>query len=155
MRNSKYVKIVSKKEGKYAFATLNAYDGNIVTNGNVIYYVSDDHHYFYLNRYDCAKRNIKRLKKLGSSRKIRSEPASWYFRYAYRQYIYLTRSSFDDWNYQTYVFNTRNNALSAMPVALIYRTDVSPYPLKLYKIKSNGRLKTVKTLSPWNLKETH
>lgn len=170
VRNSKYGKIVSIKERRqYAFANkksgsftaLNAYDGNIVTNGDVIYYFSEDHHYFYLNRYDCVQHTIRRLKKLGLSTKIKSEPASWYFRYAYRQYIYLTKSSFDDWNYQSYMFNTRNNALSKklmngdiidasgayVSVQMKYRTDITPYPLKLYKIKSNGRLKTVKTLS--------
>lgn len=137
--------------------------GYIITNGSFVFFINENGQYYYLNKFDTVKKQNKRVAKLSTAKNVRSEPYSWYFSYYYDQKIYLTRGSFDQWSYGTFVYNIKTNKLSKklmngaigngsknyVAAQMAYRTDVNSYPVNLYKISTNGQLKKVKTLTQY------
>lgn len=124
----------------------------MITNGSYVFFINENGQNYYLNKFDSAKKKNKVVAKLLTAKNIRSEPYSWYFSYYYDQKIYLTRGSYDQWAYGTFVYNIRTSKLSKklmngaicsgnknyLAAQMEYRTDVDSYRENLYKINTGG-----------------
>lgn len=126
--------------------------------GTQAYYVRNN----VLYRYVYAEKQEERLKKLPVS-----GDENFRISTVYGKQVFLTKSSFDQWAYWTYSYNTKTGKLKkVMSDCYItdrhkkyvvgenaYRTDVGPYPVTVYKITASG-LKKIKKLSSYGRSET-
>jgi hypothetical protein len=90
------------------------------------------------------------------------EESSFSLDKVYKNKIYITRGSFIDWEYDTYVYSIKNKTFKCIKKYCTivdsykeycicqkeYKTDVSPYTLSIYKITSSG-MKKVKELGEY------
>ena len=127
-------------------------------NGIQAFYVKE--HVLY--RYVYAEQQEEKIKKLSVSGDEEFSISA-----AYGNQVFLTKSSFDKWMYWTYSYNTKTGKLKKVVsncyisgrykkyvvAQNAYRTDVSPYPVTVYKITAAG-LKKVKKLSSYGRSET-
>ena len=176
-KSSKYSKIFKKqdykiatvKKGKYTFRYFSGkvfivkadgtnqstpLDYGAYTNGKTAIYISDGK----LMKYTLSDGKSKKLKTLPKG-KSRSEYDGYDIKMIYGNNFYVTRTSFDDWEYVTYAYNMSKKTIKKqikgkiiaikgkyVLAQMAYKSDVSPYKLNLYKITSKG-IKKVKTLS--------
>lgn len=139
------VYVAKSKNGTYKQTSI-AY--NSYTNGKQIYYVSENR----LCKYVISSGKETGIKKLSNKK-------DWSISLVYGGKIYLSADNFDEWSVQTYVYKISSKKLSKAADVNIrvrsgkyvltqdeYRSDVSPYPVSLYRLTANG-MKKVKTLS--------
>ncbi|MBQ9387404.1 MAG: leucine-rich repeat protein [Lachnospiraceae bacterium] len=132
-----------------------AFDGNyVMSNGSVRYYIENK----ALYTQDAGSGKKTRLINLGS---FFSSDTKMTLSYAYKNYVYLTYTDWDNEKVATYVFNTKNNSLKkiANDIAIVeyygyYVVTYSGYleseaisDISLYKINSNGSLSKMKTIA--------
>lgn len=120
-------------------------------NGKQAYYISDN----VLYRYTFSNMKATKLKKMPVKKDY-----YFYLSGVYGNQIFITKSSFDEWTYWTYRYNTKTKELKNIKkncnivnrqgkyvvAENSYRSDVSPTPVTLYKITSSG-LKKIKKLT--------
>jgi hypothetical protein len=140
----------TSKNGDYTVTGIPAYS-TIFGNGKQAYYI----YYNTLYQYNYATRERTFLKTLKAS-----GDESFFISSIYKGKIYMTKSSFDKWKFWTYSFDLKTkkqkllksncniwNRYGKYVVSQdAYRTDVSAYPITLYKITSKG-LSKIKTLT--------
>ena len=140
--------IAAKKAGPYKETPIDFYGA--FANGKQAYYVREN----VLYRYTFSSGKEKKVKKLSAS-----GDQKYHVSAVYGSQVFLTKTSFDQWKYWTYSYNTksgklkmavRNCAISSQNGKYVvaqneYRSDVSPYRVTVYKITSSG-LKKVKKL---------
>lgn len=156
------------KDGKYYFKSGSSYGSLLMStkknsgyrktpiwgygaygNGKQAFYVRNG----LLCKYTYASRKETILKRLSVTDDIGFNIST-----VYGNQIFLTKSSFYQWKHWTYSYNikTKKFRLAASKCDIIgrsgkyvigqneYRTDVSPYPITLYKITSSGLSKVKK-----------
>lgn len=125
-------------------------------NGKQAYYVRD----FTLYKYTYASRKESKVKKLPSTGASNDPHMAFYVTGVYGDQIYLTKGSQGQWKNWTYSYNLKTKKLKKLLSNCsiktsygkyvvgqnAYRTDVSAYPITLYKIQSSG-LKKIKKLT--------
>lgn len=124
---------------------------NTFSNGKQAYYIRDN----ALYKFTFSSKKETRIKKLTTK-----DYPSWDIGTIYGGKIYITRGSFDEWNYSTYAYNISKKTFKKIKkdCKIIcrsgkyviaqneYRSDVSPYKTTLYKITADG-LKKIKVLT--------
>lgn len=149
--------------GPFTRAGFEGYVGTPYTNGtNIIVAGRGQGSYAPLMRCKVKTNKVKTLKKLKRG-SWSYEPPQWNISTVYGNKVYLTRDSFEGWNLKTYCYNLsskklsmiqNNCAVSARKGKYVvarneYQTDVSAHRWTIYKIKSNGKFKKVKTLGKY------
>lgn len=146
--SSRKTLIATRKSGPYKETPMNFYGA--FANGKQAYYVREN----VLYKYVFSGGKESKVKKLPVS-----GDQGYHISAVYGSQIFLTKSSFDQWKYWTYSYNTKSKKLkkAASDCAISsqngkyvvaqneYRSDVSPYRVTVYKITSSG-LKKVKKL---------
>ena len=147
--------VSKEKSDGYTFID-HAYE--CASNGtNVIIIVYSDSCYT-LKSYNIKKKKLKSLKKFPKGSGM--EPYSYHLSAAYKNNIYITRGSFDEFRVWTYRYDLTKKKLSKVKndcdivaangkyvIAVSeYHTDASPYPTTLFQI-SHGKLKKIKKLT--------
>ena len=150
--NDQSVSMSTKKNSGYEKTPMSY---NCFANQKQAYYIKRN----VLYKYEFASRKETKLKKIKTT-----GDEYYYISMIYGKQIYVTMDSFDQWKFNTYLYNVStgkwkkvqedcairvrrgNNVLADKD----YQTDVSAHPLKLFKISGNG-LKKVKTLSQYAL----
>jgi hypothetical protein len=126
-------------------------------NGKIAYYCRNNVLYSYT--YGSGKET--KLYKLKAS----GDDGFWVSA-VYGNQVFLSKSSFDQWRFWTYRYNIKTGKVKklrndcnitaqsgAYAISMDeYRTDVSPYPLTVYKMTKTG-LKKVKTLTNYGRSE--
>ena len=144
--------VVYIKKGKGAYKKTPLPSSGVWSNGKQAVYIRDG----ALYKYVYSKRKEVRLKKLSASM-----ADGCYVSAGYDNQIFVTRGSFDDWKYWTYRYNLKtgswkmvksNCAICAQSGKYVvaqneFRSDVSPYPITVYKITSSGLKKERKLTS--------
>lgn len=145
--SSQYFLMSTKKGSGYRKTPIWSYGA--YGNGKQAFYVRNNR----LCKYTYASRKETVLKKLPVS-----GDSGFYISTIYGNQIFLTKGSFYQWKHWTYSYNIKTKkfkqAVSKCNITgrsgkyVIgqneYRTDVGPYPITLYKIKSSGPSKIKK-----------
>ena len=143
-----YLLVSSKKNTGYK--TLDIYYHSTHSDGKTLYGVNDKKQ---LCKYDLKKGKKTVLKKFSTDEYAVSS--------VYKNYVYVTKSSYDTFTNTTYMYNTKtkkftkvknNCAIDAQNGKYVaghaeLRTDVSPCTMVLYKINSDGTLTKIKQLA--------
>lgn len=146
-----YLRVSTKKSKGYK--TLDCSYSTSHTDGKTLYAVNDKKQ---LCKYDLKTGKKSVLKKLSTK-----ESPVYNVSAVYKNYVYVTKSSYDNFTETTYMYNTKtkkftkvksNCAIDAQNGKYVaghaeLRTDVSPYTLALYKINSDGKLTKIKQLA--------
>lgn len=129
-----------KSKGYKAIAKTN---DNIVTNGNTVYYVKNNKLY----RFSCKSRKNVMLKKLP----VKGD--QWYTIGAvHKKRVYVNKCSFQQWKLWTYAYNTSTKKMKLVKSNYNitdqygknvigrkeFRSDVSPYTLRICKLNNSG-----------------
>ena len=150
----------TRKNGTYTTAKLGGYEYSAYSDGKYLVTVE--------RTTTGALRLVKVTLKSGKVRILKKLPLGkyqydapwWHISGIYGSNVFLTRGSFEQWNYKTYVYNlstgkytkAKNNCSISFikgkyaVAATTYQTDVSAHPRIIYKISSDGSLKKVKKL---------
>ncbi len=145
--SNRYFLMSTKKNSGYKKTPIRSY--NAYGNGKQAFYIRDG----LLCKYTYASRKETRLKKLS----VKGDE-SFHISTIYGNQIFLTKNSFYQWKHWTYTYNIKTkkfrHAVSRCTITTRsgkyvlgqneYRTDISPYPITLYKIKSSGLSKVKK-----------
>ena len=143
-----YLLVSSRKNTGYK--TLDIYYHSTHSDGKTLYGVNDKKQ---LCKYDLKTGKKTVLKKFSTDEYAVSS--------VYKNYVYVTKSSYDTFTNTTYLYNTKtkkftkvknNCAIDAQNGKYVaghaeLRTDVSPYTMVLYKINSDGKLTKIKQLA--------
>ena len=143
-----YLLVSSKKNTEYK--TLDIYYHSTHSDGKTLYGVNDKKQ---LCKYDLKTGKKTVLKKFSTDEYAVSS--------VYKNYVYVTKSSYDTFTNTTYMYNTKtkkftkvknNCAIDAQNGKYVaghaeLRTDVSPCTMVLYKINSDGKLTKIKQLA--------
>lgn len=133
------------------------------SNGSQAFYVRD----YVLYKYAYSTRKETPVKKLPAKGAANDPHLSFYISEVYGNQIYLTKGSQGQWRNWTYSYNIKTKKLKkVLSNCKIntrygkyvigqneYRTDVSAYPITLYKVQSSG-LKKIKKLSSYGWEPT-
>ncbi len=127
------------------------------TNGKVVYYIDK----MVLKKYTLSSGKIASVKKIPKSPKEDPyDPDHANVDHVKGNNIYISRTSWGEWGFRTFIYNTKTKKLTKsfagaisivkgdyMLLDMKFRTDVSPAPYLLCKI-SGSKLKKVKQLTP-------
>lgn len=150
-----YVYISTNKNSGYKITPLPSY--STFSNGKQAYYIKNN----TLYRYVFSTQKEVLLKKPSVS-------GDQYYMVStvYGSQVFLTKSSFDQWKFWTYSYNTKTGKLKLVKTNCkinarygkyavaqgAFRTDIAPYPLTIYKITASG-LSKVKKISSYGRDE--
>jgi hypothetical protein len=147
------VSISKEKDGEYTETPISS--TFLYSDGKQCYYM-DNNYVIYNYKYKTGKnKKLKKMKEDGD--------AVYTIGGVYKNYIYVNKSSFDRWRLWTYTYNIKTGeyrkiatdcSVSDISGGYVvgcneYRSDVSPYKITLYKIKSDGSFKKVKVISKY------
>lgn len=131
------------------------YRTSLYSNGKQVFYTKGA----YLMKYIFSSGKAKKVKKLPKNH----SDTSFYVSTMYGNLLYLTRSSFDGWEYRTFSYNISTKKLKDEFVGTIttvedryayvdleFRTDVSPTSYMIYRLSKNGIKKLRKLSSSCN-----
>ena len=130
------------------------------TNGKVVYYIDK----MELKKYTLSSGKVSSVKKIPRSPKEDPyDPDYANVNHVKGNNIYISRTSWGEWGFRTFIYNTKTKKLTKsfagaisivkgdyMLLDMKFRTDVSPAPYLLCKI-SGSTLKKVKQLSQASL----
>lgn len=161
VKSGKYYFKWNKKQTKVMISTNKSkgyketpIDSSAFANGSQAYYIRNNTLYKYV--FSSKKEtSLKKIKVSGDE--------SVYISTIYQTNIFLTKASFDQWKYQTYCYHTVTKKLSLarsdctiadrdknyVVAQTEFRTDISPYPLIIYKITASGGLSKVTKLTSY------
>ena len=135
---------------------------NAFTNGSQIYYTKDSKGHYYVKVYSIATGKSSRVAAMPYVARAYDTYDYFTITAIYKDRIYLTRTNEEKWVQDTYFLDLRAPGDSITKVAgstdieqrygkyvlarHAYVTDVSPYKVTLNSIRSDGKLKKIKTL---------
>lgn len=149
-----------KKNSGYISAELGGINADVYSDGTYIITIErTTEGSLRLVRVTLKSGKVKVLKKLPTGN-YKYEPPYWDVSCIYNDFVYVTRGSFEDWNYITYAYDLNAKKFRKIKedckivaekgayavAATTFQTDVSAHPYMIYKFSSNGKLKQVKKL---------
>ena len=158
-----FIQMSEQKDSGYEYVS-SGLSGSCWTDGTYIIGVSrlaDGNQAF--SKYNIKAGKMKRLKKKLPNKKLGDEYDYYDLAHVYGNYAYITRSSFRQWTFWTYVYNLKTGKFKKvkdkcgisfgkgkyMLGANEYQTDVSAHKKTLYKVGKGGSLKKVKVLGKY------
>ena len=130
----------------------------LCSNGKQVYYAENEKEGSYLCKYILFSGKKTKVKRLGSGEEIQ-----WFISAAYKSNIYITKSDpIRLYREDTYMYNIKKKNFTVLKKNCAiadshgkyaisrdaFRSDISPYPVSLWKLTSSG-MKKIKRIVKW------